>query len=84
MNVKIISIISLFLLSFVGCSSSELMVSSSVNNITIDGNHEDWSGKLKYYEDEKVAIGFQNDDKNLYFCLVTSDRANAMKIMTLD
>ena len=81
MNVKIISIISLFLLSFVGCSSSELMVSSSVNNITIDGNHEDWSGKLKYYEDEKVAIGFQNDDKNLYFCLVTSDRANAMKIM---
>ena len=38
MNVKIISIISLFLLSFVGCNSSELMVSSSVNNITIDGN----------------------------------------------
>lgn len=81
MNVKIISIISLFILSFVGCSSSELMVSSSVSNITIDGNHEDWSGKLKYFEDEKVAIGFQNDDKNLYFCLVTSDRANAMKIM---
>ena len=81
MNIKIISIISLFLLSSVGCSSSEFMVSSSVNNITIDGNHEDWSGKLKYYEDEKVAIGFQNDDKNLYFCLVTSYRANAMKIM---
>ncbi|MEN8191528.1 MAG: hypothetical protein ABFS12_01850 [Bacteroidota bacterium] len=67
----------------VSCSSSEMVVSNSVDkDIVIDGNHEEWSGKLKYYEDKRVALGFQNDDKNLYLCLVSSNRAIAMKIMT--
>jgi len=83
MKRKIVLILGLLLLGIVGCSLSELMVSSPVKDITIDGNHEDWSGKLKYYEDERVAVGFQNDDENFYFCLVTSDRATTMKIMTL-
>lgn len=83
MNIQIISIVILLIFGFIGCSSSELMISDSISDITIDGNQEDWSGKLKYFRDERIAIGFQNDDENLYICLVTSDRANAMKIMTL-
>ena len=84
MNKKIILIIGLSLISFIGCSSSEMMISNSVEKeIVVDGNQEDWNGKLKYFEDERVAVGFQNDTDNIYFCLVSSDKSNAMKIMSL-
>lgn len=84
MNFKIIVIVLLSIIVFIGCSSSSKMVSNQkANNIVVDGKHDDWSGKLKYFEEKRAAIGFQNDNENLYFCLVTSDKANAMKIMTL-
>jgi len=84
MNKRIVFIVGLSLISFIGCSSSELMLSSTTDSkIAVDGNHEDWNGKLKYYEDEKAAIGFQNDGENLYFCLVTSNKSNVMKIMSM-
>lgn len=84
MNYKIIFIVGLSLISFIGCSSSEMMMSNSFEKeIVVDGNHEDWSGKLKYFEDERAAIGFQNDSENLFFCFVTSYKSNAMKIMSL-
>jgi len=84
MNKKIFLIVGLSLISFIGCSSSEVMLSSATESkIVVDGNHEDWNGKLKYYEDEQTAIGFQNDEENLYFCLVTSNKSNVMKMMTL-
>jgi hypothetical protein len=84
MKIKIILSVGLLLFSFIGCSSSELMISKvPKTKIVVDGNHEDWNGKLKYFEDEKAAIGFQNDEDYLYFCLVTADKANAKKIMAL-
>lgn len=84
MNKKMIFIISLSLISLIGCSSSELMLSRATDSkIKIDGNQDDWNGKLKYYEDERAAIGFQNDEDNLYFCLVTSDKPSVMKIVTM-
>ncbi len=83
MNVKIILVTWLFLIGVIGCGSSELVISNLADNITIDGNHEDWNGKLKFFEDEKIALGFQNDQENLYFCLVTPGRQTAMKIMLL-
>ncbi|MCK5455706.1 MAG: hypothetical protein KAI45_01190 [Melioribacteraceae bacterium] len=84
MNKKIILIVGLSLINFIGCSSSEVMLSSAAESkIVVDGNHEDWNGKLKYYEDEQAAIGFQNDEENLYFCLATSNKSSVMKMMTL-
>ncbi len=74
----------IILISVIGCSPSELMLSSATTNqIIIDGNHKDWDGKLKYFEDDKVAVGFQNDKENLYFCIVSSDKSNVMKILSL-
>ncbi len=74
----------LVLILFFGCSSSELMLSGmKESKIIVDGNQNDWSGKLKYFEDERVAVGFQNDEENLYFCLVSSDKSNVMKILSL-
>lgn len=74
----------IIIVSLIGCSSSEVLLSGAVESqINVDGNHEDWNGKLIYQEDEKLAIGFQNDEENLYFCLVTSNKSDVMKIMSL-
>ena len=71
--IKLFSVMVLVVL-LVGCGSSELLISNSATNIKIDGNQEDWEGKLTFLEDEKVALGFLNDDENLYFCLVEKIR----------
>jgi len=81
---KAIPFLLLIVITIVGCSSSEVLQSvATESKITIDGKHEDWDGKLKYYEDEEAALGFQNDEENLYFCLVTSNKSSVMKMMTL-
>lgn len=84
MNFKNVVITGLFLISFIGCSSSELMLSSAAEKgIVIDGNQEEWSGKLKFIENERAAVGFQNDDENLYICFVSADKSSVMKILSL-
>jgi len=45
----------LIIISVVGCSSSELMVSSSVNNITIDGNTKE---EKAIADQGKIPAGF--------------------------
>ncbi len=84
MKKKINLIVGLSLISLIGCSSSEVILSSAPESkIVVDGNHEDWNGKLKYFEDEQVALGFQNDEENLYLCLVSANKSSVMKMMTL-
>ncbi len=84
MNKMKFFIVGLLFLSLIGCSSSEMMLSNSVESkIIVDGNQDDWKGRLKYFEDEQAAIGFQNDEDNLYFCLVTSNKSSVMKIMSM-
>ncbi|MBU1116961.1 MAG: hypothetical protein KKE09_17695 [Bacteroidetes bacterium] len=84
MNIKIVIASGLFLLSFIGCSSSEMIQSSAVETgIVVDGNQDEWSGKLKFIENERAAVGFQNDDENLYICFVSADKAGVMKILSL-
>ncbi len=81
-TIKISFTISIFLV-ITACSSSEFIVSGHAMDIKIDGSQEDWEGRLKYLEDKKLAVGFLNDNENLYFCLVSSDKATVMKIMSL-
>lgn len=84
MYLKNVFIIIIIFIIMVGCSSSEQMVSKVIEKlIVVDGNQEDWNGKLKFIEKEKVAVGFQNDSENLYFCFVTSNKSNAMKILSM-
>jgi hypothetical protein len=49
--------------------------------ITIDGSDADWQGALAYLEESKIAIGVCNDEKDLYLCLVVSDRQMERQIM---
>ncbi len=84
MNTKLLAIFGVLLFTSIGCSSSEKLLSENFSNkIIIDGNQQDWNGKLKYLEDEKVALGFQNNNDYLYLCLVTSDKTTVMKIMSM-
>jgi len=84
MKIKIFGFAILFVFGFFGCSSTEIIQSNLLqNHIAVDGNQDDWNGKLKFIEEENVAIGFQNDDKNLYICLATADKANSIKLLSM-
>ncbi len=82
-NYLSIVIILLVVFFFILQSCSDPAMESSWQNttITIDGSKQDWLGSLKYFEDEKVAIGISNDNDFVYFCLATSDNSKIMKIL---
>lgn len=63
------------------CGSSPVLQNNwRASEIKIDGNYNDWQAYLKPLADQKISLGFTNDDKFLYMCLVTEDR---MKVMQL-
>ncbi len=64
-----------------GCSDNAMESTWQSEVIVIDGSKNEWEGSLKYFEDEKVAIGISNDDDFVYFCLATSDNSKIMKIL---
>lgn len=77
-------IILLSVIMIYGCSSTPMLESSYSNNgIKIDGEQSDWAGNIKNIKDKGVGVGFQNDKDNLYVCLVTSNRAEMMKILMM-
>jgi hypothetical protein len=75
---------SLFLSGIIlnGCSGAKEAVSDWNNSqVNIDGNATEWGKSLQYLKDDNVAVGFKNDNKFLYVCLTTSDRARIMPIL---
>lgn len=69
------------LICLVSCADPALESMWRNKEIVIDGNKNEWQGDLKYFEDEKVAIGITNDDEFVYFCLATSDEKKIAQIM---
>jgi hypothetical protein len=55
---------------------SDLQLSSGWRGepIRIDGNNEEWSGRMVPVEKQKFSVGLQNDGEALYLCLITRDR----------
>ncbi|RJP67690.1 MAG: hypothetical protein C4539_09925 [Ignavibacteriales bacterium] len=72
----------LFLVSIVGCASGKEFTSNfKKDEILVDGNQADWQNKLVADEDESIALGFTNNEQNLYLCLTTKNRMRMMQIL---
>jgi len=80
-NFNLIFLLTSIILS--ACASNSYISKAPVNEINIDGNIDDWSGDLKYIEDENSAIGVKNDKDNLYICFTTTDRSKIRQIINL-
>jgi hypothetical protein len=81
---KILVFISVILFGFIisGCSSSEKLISTWQNHeIKIDGDPSEWKNTLHAIPDQKAFVGFRNDDKFLYLCLTTNDRAKVGQML---
>ncbi len=65
-----------------GCSSTEKLQSNwNGSEMKIDGDYSDWENSLHAVKDQGVSLGFKNDDKFLYLCLITTDRGKMMQMM---
>lgn len=67
-------------LFLVSCSENLLSIWKN-SEISIDGNKEDWEGKLTFFEDEKAALGIVNNNDHLYLCLVTNDQTKINQLL---
>ncbi|ACF13141.1 hypothetical protein Ctha_0672 [Chloroherpeton thalassium ATCC 35110] len=64
-----------------GCSGTELIQSSrTADSVAIDGNDAEWRTHMKYFEDEKIAVGVKHDDENLYVCIGTQDKSTSQQL----
>ncbi|MFA7420659.1 MAG: hypothetical protein WCZ90_13320 [Melioribacteraceae bacterium] len=83
-NKKIFTFITIAITSLIisSCGSSAIVQSSlKTNEIKIDANVADWQSNLKHFPDQKIWLGFSNDDKYFYLCLATEDRMKAMQML---
>lgn len=64
------------------CSSGPSLISEyKSTEIIIDGKTADWQNQLREFSDQKIWLGFTNDDKFFYMTLVTEDRSKIMQMM---
>jgi hypothetical protein len=80
----IVSISSLFVLMFFGCSSSKEITSGWTNQeLAITGDGSRWKDVSTEIAGPDVSVGVKNDNNNLYIGLVTSNRATQLQILGL-
>jgi hypothetical protein len=73
---------SLMLLFFLpGCKVYRMNSLPKDREIMIDGSDSEWESAKASFEKEKVSIGFYNDMKFLYLCLVPLDRSTLAAIL---
>src|SRR5271157_1951057 len=71
-----------FLMACAGCKPSLLLESQwRDHDITIDGNAGEWNDLIQYPQDLKMGIGVINDERYLYLCLTSDDRATTSQIL---
>ena len=56
-----------------GCKTTTFSSNWKENDISIDGDHTDWQIAMEYFKEKNVTIGFQNDEKFVYICLMLHD-----------
>jgi len=82
MKAAILSLsIIILLFSQVSCSAFEIDSLWREKEILIDGNSSDWLGALVYLEDNGVSVGIQNDEHDLYICLLAESSFLRSQVM---
>jgi hypothetical protein len=73
----------LFMIFQVGCTTVGLNLESGWRDqeITIDGKNSEWIGAMWYLEDENISVGFRNDDKFFYMCMIAEDPIIRSQVM---
>ena len=70
--------------AFLFCSSllfSQSSISTWKNSVKIDGEANEWSKPLRFYDAEtKLFFSFTNDSSNLFLCFQSNDKRNQVKI----
>ncbi len=67
---------------FYGCKKTiEFDSTWKITEIRIDGEESDWENRLTYFEKERLGLGIQNDDDNLYIILKTYDRSAQLQVV---
>jgi len=80
-RVIVLTCCSFLLLIASACSSGTILQNNwKSDEIIVDGNYQDWKSNLKLYPDQKISLGFLNDDKYFYMCLVTEDRMKVLQM----
>lgn len=76
-------LILLFLSGMISLNCNNLELESRWRNsdISIDGNHAEWEGVLKYSEEKRATVGIMNDREYLYLCLLSADQQVLMQAM---
>lgn len=73
-------------MSLIGsCSSSQIITTSNVKNggVVVDGSESDWMNKFIVFTDQKLVVGTQYDDENIYVCIKSNDQTTMRKILGL-
>ena len=71
-------------LGLTGCASlASYLIDSQKpeQQVIIDGQTDDWAGRLYIVENERVSLGLVNDRDNLYLCLLAEDDFTRAQIM---
>jgi len=76
-----LAIIGVVALSLTGCGDVELRSHYRDGEVTVDGNYDDWDGKLTFIEKANLSVGVQNDETDLYVILIVGDRETQRRIM---
>ena len=59
---------------FSSCNNLKLESKWRDRDISIDGLHTEWENALMFSEEKRATVGFINDDKHLYLCLMAADQ----------
>jgi len=82
MKMKMLSVIIAFFMLLESCATTvETTAIKRQTEISIDGQLQDWDGKLSPTNRFDTQLGFQFDDEFLYLCLVVPDRTHQMQMM---
>lgn len=75
--------LSLLIWSAVSCDSNAFTSHWRDQEISIDGDQQEWDGNLLVPEGKNITVGVMNDDVYLYLTMSSSDRRTMRQIMSL-